>query len=152
MCCLLVAPLMSLGVLVACVPLAPRARQWVLALSIWLLYGLGMFVALREWRHVWVRAWEQRALCLQQGVLPKCDLRYFVPSVANELRNTLGQWGLRVEVETAVGLNAMILPNLLLPAVLIATLGLVLKRTSLGVLAHGSLGLFFVFLVFIMAL
>lgn len=152
MCCLLVAPLMSFGVLLACVPLAPRARQWVLALTLWLPYGLGMLFALQEWHYALVRAEEQRAGCLQRGGEAVCNLRYYVPSTANELRHALAQVGLQVGLETAVGLNAMLLPNLLLPAVLLATLGLAIQRTSPGVLAHGSLGLLFVLLMFLMAL
>lgn len=139
-----------MGVLLACIPAPPRVRQWILALTMWLPYGLGVLVALQEWHHVLVRAEEQRGACLQQGGMGACDLRHFVPMTALRLRDGLAQVGVHVEIETAIGLQEALLPNLLLPAVLLATLGLAIHRTSPGVLAHGSLCLFFVVLIFLL--
>ena len=140
MCCVLLAPLLSLGLLALCVPMSPRTRRWVLALGAWAPWVVGWVAALVGWRHTLARAREESASACIDAPSAWCrDLAHFVPSSAADLERTLAEVGLPVGLDVAVLLDAMLLPNLLLPAVVLATFGLAIRRTAPVVLAHGWL-------------
>lgn len=140
MCCVLLAPLLSVCVLASCVPLKPRMRRWVLATGVWVPWAIGLVAALAGWRHTMARAREESAAaCAATPSVGCTDLAQFVPSSAADLYRALGDAGLPARLEDAVLLEALLLPNLLLPAVMLATFGLAIRRTSPGVLAHGCL-------------